>query len=787
MATTLAEDLRRRFADAVKLEGHARSLYGYDAISSGGLPEAVVFPRDADDLAFLLEIARTHRVGLVARGSGTGLSGGAAALAGTISVSFERLHRVLSLSPARRRAWVEAGHVNAHLEAEVRPHGLFYPPDPASHRVSSIGGNVAENAGGPHAVKYGVTGQHVVGLSVVDAAGRSGTLQAGTVQPWADLVSLCVGSEGTLCFVLAAELVLAPRPEDVATLLVSFAGMDAATDFVSAVVAQGMIPATLEFLDRAHIEAIEAWGVAHYPEGAGAVLLIEYDGTQAEVLRDVARTEKLAGERGALGCVTTRDAAERDALWLGRRGAYAVIARYGRRVLTQDVTVPRARLTQMLVDVERIAQEYGLRVATVGHAGDGNLHPCFPYDPDEADLAQRVHVASDAVMRACVALDGSISGEHGIGEEKLHQMAIMYGPEELGLMAQVRRGLDPGCLLNPGKAVPDVPRALPAGEGAACPQPRDGEEVRLAVLDARRRGEGLRISLRGLRGVEVDLPNLTVRAAAGTPLADIAQALRDTPFGLPVGPLRSGSIAQAVLLNDYGPEHILSGTWRNHLLAAEYVTGAGERVRMGRPVVKNVAGYDLFRLLIGSRGTLAVPLSFTFRLLPRREEGWWRLEPLLPDELVRRVPAGAIAAFARPRGPSYVLYARLPEPARGWDEAPDAPAELERLRRSLADPGDLLDLSLADTELAAVMAAAETPPAVVLPMAARVLVRVGRAEAERLTVQAADQGTHAVRATWGPRHLVLHRERALEASWRETLERVFDPGGILHWFGEEGS
>lgn len=447
------------------MEPHQRRLYGYDASGGRGLPDAVVYVRGAEDLRDLIGIAAAHGLRLVARGSGTGLSGGSVADRGSVAVSFERMRRVLSLDPQRRRAWVEAGHVNGLLDPVLEPYGLFFPPDPASHRVSTIGGNVAENAGGPHAVKYGVTGQHVIGVSIVDASGDAGRLTAGELQPWADLVSLVVGSEGTLCFVLAADLSLEPRPETVATMLLSFRSMDEATDFVSATIAQGTVPATLEFLDRAHIEAIEAWGVAHYPEGAGAVLLMEYDGTAGAVLGDVRRIEELARNLQALGCMTTRDPKEREGLWLGRRGAYAVIARYGRRLLTQDVTVPRQRLTEMLSAVERIAERHKLMVATVGHAGDGNLHPSFPYDPDDEDQSRRVHLANDEVMHACVALDGSISGEHGIGEEKLHQMAFMFGEAELGLMAEVRRALDPRGLLNPGKAVPDVPRVAALAEG----------------------------------------------------------------------------------------------------------------------------------------------------------------------------------------------------------------------------------------------------------------------------------------------------------------------------------
>ena len=788
MAPSIVEDLRRRFGENLKLDRHARRLYGYDASGGHDMPDAVVYPKDEEDIRFLVALAHERQAVLVPRGSGTGLSGGAIAGAGTISVSFERMRRMRSLDAARRRAWVEPGHVNGLLDPVLLPYGLFFPPDPASHRVSTIGGNIAENAGGPHAVKYGVTGQHVVSLRVVDMAGRTGTLTAGTVQPWADLVSLVVGSEGTLAFVLAAELVLVDRPKDVATMLVSFRDMVEGTDFVSAIVAQGTIPATLEFLDRAHIEAIEAWGVTHYPEGAGAVLLIEYDGREEDVARDVARTERLASERQALGCTTTRDPVEREGLWLGRRGAYAVIARYGRRLLTQDVTVPRQRLTQMLAAVERIAADHGLMVATVGHAGDGNLHPNFPYDPDDAELTRRVHAANDEVMRACVALDGSISGEHGIGEEKLQHMPVMFGPQELGLMAAVRRSLDPELLLNPGKAVADLPRSIPEGEARAVAPPRTAEEVQEAVRDARARRSPLALSLRELRGVRVDLPGLTLEAGAGATLAEVEEALRDSPLELAPTALRSETLCEAVLLGDYGPEHLSSGTWRNHLLAAQYVTGAGELVRFGRPVVKNVAGYDLSRLLIGSRGTLGVPVSFTFRLLPRRAEGWYSRSGISAERLAESVPTDASAAFALTDGGAYALFVRLHDQAAGFEAAPDALQRLAEVRGRLGQSASLLDLSLPEQRLVGALEAAGGPPAVVLPRAGRLIVDVPRARAVEIAQAASGEEGAAVRATYGPRHEELHQARVLEAAWREALEGVFDPDRVLqNWFPGEGS
>jgi glycolate oxidase subunit GlcD len=784
MATPFVGSLVERFGAAVLREEHVRRLYGYDATGMQGLPDAVVQPRNEEDVLFLVREARAHHAALVARGSGTGLSGGAVAQPGSASVSFERMRQFLSVDPERRRAWVEAGHVNGLLDPKLAVHGLFFPPDPASHRVSTIGGNIAENAGGPHAVKYGVTGMHVVGLRVVDARGRAGTLAAGAIQPGPDLVSLVVGSEGTLALVLSAELSLEPRPEAVATSLVAFRDMVQATDFVSAIIAQGMVPATLEFLDRAHIEAIQAWGVARYPDGAGAVLVIEFDGQAADVARDVAQTEALAAERGVLDCKTTRDAQEREALWLGRRGAYAVIGRFGRRRLTQDVTVPRQRLTEMFSAIERIAQEHGLMVATVGHAGDGNLHPSFPYDPADAETTRRVHEASEAVMRACVAMDGSISGEHGVGLEKLHQMSAMFGPAELGLMAAVRRAFDPDRILNPGKAVPEADRLPASGEGAEICAPASADEVHLAVLHARASQSPLTLTLEQLRGIDVTPENLTCTIGAGEPIGAIVAAMRERRLEFPLQPLRAESVAEAVLANDYGPGHVRLGTARNHLVAATYVTGAGEIVRMGRPVVKNVAGYDLFRLLIGSRGRLGVPVSFTFRLVPRRETAWWRSWACDADDVLACVPSSAEAVFALPGADGFSVYAQLPQALQGWSEAPEAPELLHAAEEECRARADLLDLACAPRAIGQAIAAMGRPPALLLPVAARLLAPLDRDRAEAATRAAAGEEGASVRALYGAQGEPIHRISPIEEAWHAQLESVFDPEGVLHsWFG----
>ncbi|HEX6506556.1 MAG TPA: FAD-linked oxidase C-terminal domain-containing protein, partial [Chloroflexota bacterium] len=376
--TIEAVDARRlhdRFGERLSIQPHVRRLYGYDATGFFGLPDAVLYAESVQDLHDAVLLAQRLRSPLVGRGSGTGLSGGSVPEHGGIVVSFERMRNVLSIDETHFRMWVEAGAVNRALESELEPVGLFYPPDPASHRIATIGGNLAENSGGPRAVKYGVSGHHVIQLQVVDAAARMGILACGEFQPSLDLASLVIGSEGTLALIASAQLSLDRRPERVVTHLLSFSAMATATRFVSALIASGTVPSTLEFLDRNTIRAIEEWGVATYPAGSDAILLLDLDSNRCDIDHESGAIVNLAQAMGALEVVVAADEAEREAVWLGRRGSYAAIARHSGRVFIQDITVPRSRLTEMLLEVERIAGKYDLHASTVGHAGDGNLHP----------------------------------------------------------------------------------------------------------------------------------------------------------------------------------------------------------------------------------------------------------------------------------------------------------------------------------------------------------------------------------------------------------------------------
>src|SRR5690606_37883991 len=369
-------------------------------------------------------------------------------------LALNRMDRILDIDPENHTATVQPGVRNLALQEALKPHGFFFAPDPSSHRVSTIGGNAGENAGGPHCLKYGVTVNHVLGLTLVLADGSVVRL-GGPEQdrPGFDLVSLLVGSEGTLGIITELVVRILPLPAEVRTLLAVFDDLEVAMRTVSDIIAARVVPATMELLDRGTIEVVERFARAGYPEDAEAVLLIEVDGPQESVAEELDRVEAICRRNGARDLRIAQSEAEREALWLGRRAAYGAAGRLSAYVWTQDVTVPRDRLVEMLRACQAIGRKYGMRIISVAHAGDGNLHPLVAYGPQDADQVRRVKAADREILEACVALGGSISGEHGIGHDKLPNLELQLGPDLLGLMWSVRRAFDPDLRLNPGKAV----------------------------------------------------------------------------------------------------------------------------------------------------------------------------------------------------------------------------------------------------------------------------------------------------------------------------------------------
>jgi glycolate oxidase len=471
MDRRLVEALREIVGpDGLVSAADQRLVYACDRlVYYKGMPDLVVLPRTTDQVVAVVRRCLEAGVPVVPRGSGTGLIGGATAPDGGVMIGVNRMDRILEIDVVNRYAVVEPGVINLTLTRAVQDRGYFFAPDPSSQMVSSIGGNVSTNAGGPHCLKYGITTNHVLGLELVTGHGRLVTLGGKTVDgPGYDLTGVAVGSEGTFGLVTAVTVRLTHLPESVKTVLAAFRSVVEASETVSAIIASGMIPAALEMLDEAIIKAINAGTGAGYPEGAGAVLLIELDGPRAEVETQGERAAALCRQRGALSVSVARDEAERALLWKGRKEAAGAVGRLTAAYLLQDAVVPRSKLPQIMREMMAIGERYGLLIANVFHAGDGNLHPMICYDDRRADELERAKEANEALLRACIELGGSVTGEHGIGLDKCKNLPLQYADADLNVMYRLRGVFDPDRLMNPGKLLPTHPAC---GEAFRPPRP----------------------------------------------------------------------------------------------------------------------------------------------------------------------------------------------------------------------------------------------------------------------------------------------------------------------------
>ena len=420
------------------------------------VPGVVVMPGSPEQVREIVRLLHLLRVPFVARGAGTGLSGGALADPGTVLIALTRLNRILTVDPVRRRAVLQPGVVNARLSEAVLPHGLYYVPDPSSQAACTIGGNVAENAGGPHCLKYGVTTNHIVALEVILPDGSTARLGSIHGEPWGpDLVGLFVGSEGMFGIATEITVRLERIPESVRTMLADFSTVRAASEAVSAIIAAGIVPAALEMMDRACVAAVEASiYAAGYPTDAAAVLLVELDGQGAAVEGEAASVLAILTESGAREVRSASSSADRARLWQGRKKAFGAMGRIARDLAVQDAVVPRSALPAIMDQIEGIRREYDLTISNVFHAGDGNLHPNISFDRRDPAVLGRVRSACREIMAACVAVGGSITGEHGVGNDKLDYMPWIFDPDTLAAMRAVRQAFDPAELANPGKVVP---------------------------------------------------------------------------------------------------------------------------------------------------------------------------------------------------------------------------------------------------------------------------------------------------------------------------------------------
>ena len=434
-------------------------LYEYDASIERSTPDIVVLPASTEEVAGVVKIAARHHVPVVPRGAGTGLSGGAVPIYGGIIIAFARMNQILEVDYENLRAVVQPGLVNLHLSNALTPAGFYYVPDPSSQRSCTIGGNVGENAGGPHTLIYGVTTNHVLGLEIVTAEGEVMEVGGSTSDtPGYDLTGLLIGSEGTLCVVTKIIVRMVHLSESVKTMVAIFDAMDDASNTVSEIISSGVIPSAIEMMDQMILQAVEDDSHAGYPLDAAAVLLMESEGMVENVREQVEQIVQICEKHHARSVRIAANEEERARFWSGRKNAFGAVGRVSPEFYVQDGVVPRTRLPYVLRRVSEICTTYNLRVGNVFHAGDGNLHPLILFDSQIPGEVERVRQAGHEILQVCAEVGGSITGEHGVGLEKQEEMALIFNATDLRIMQQVRNAWNPDQLLNPGKLFPQPGR-----------------------------------------------------------------------------------------------------------------------------------------------------------------------------------------------------------------------------------------------------------------------------------------------------------------------------------------
>jgi glycolate oxidase len=450
------DELRRLLGPAVVRTGQSEvSLYDHDASTFHGHADVVCLPTNRDQVVSIVTTCARHGVAFVARGSGTGLAGGAVPVEGAVVIVMTKLNRILSVDPVERMAWVEPGVLNLDLSRAVAEHGLHFAPDPSSQQSCTIGGNVANNSGGPHCLAEGVTSAHILAVEVVLPDGSVVVLGGEEPEPEGyDLRGVFVGSEGMFGVATAVAVKLTPNPPAVRTLLADFDDVRQGADAVSAIIASGIVPAALEMMDALCVGAVEAFLGLGLPLDADALLRVEIDGAPNAVAHQAHLVEAVLMSHGARQVRVAADDNERALLWKARKSAFGAVARIKPNYYLHDTVVPRRKLTAVLSEVYDIARRHNLQVMNVFHAGDGNLHPILVFDRRESGVMERVHAAGHAIVTASVAAGGALSGEHGIGVEKRDLMPLMFSPDDLEAQGALRRVFDPHGLANPTKVLP---------------------------------------------------------------------------------------------------------------------------------------------------------------------------------------------------------------------------------------------------------------------------------------------------------------------------------------------
>ncbi len=612
--------------------------YEVDAGFDRGKPDGVFYPESTADVSRLMRWASEQGIPLVARGAGTGLSGGAVAEHGGIIVEFARMNHILDFDVAGRSVIVEAGVVNLMLDGEAKRRGMYFPPDPSSQRSSVLGGNIGENSGGPHCFKYGVTTNYVTGLETVLVNGDVVQLGGPALDyPEYDLCGVMVGSEGTLGIVTKAFLRVLRNPPGVKTLMVAFDSIEQGGRAVSALIAAGLVPATLEMMDKKIMRMIEDYSGAGLPVEAESGLIVEVDGYPASLDGQMEEVADLLTQHGGHSLRIAQSEEERQRIWYGRKSAAGAMSRLSPSFYLVDITVPRSRLADMLAAVNEVCDQHGLITGHVFHAGDGNLHPLILCDARDQALMQRVFAACDQIIELCIERGGSITGEHGVGIEKRRYMPAMYSGAELAAMLDLKAIFDPNMLLNPGKIFPDVLPAPIYTQPSARPStlfiPNSAAEAAagLAALSAARQSVRItsqpqpandalaQLSTEKLSGIHTFAPDdLYVTVGAGTALADLHTFLAEHQMQTAlVTPWPTATVGGLIATNVNAPLRMRYGGIRDNLLSTTVALADGRVIQAGRVVVKNVAGYDLTKLFVGAQGTLGMMADATLKLIPK--------------------------------------------------------------------------------------------------------------------------------------------------------------------------
>lgn len=601
-----------RFATAVGAHGAVTTDEGHliergrDYWGVGGMAAMVVRPNSRDDVAPIMRLASEHNVPVVPRGGASNCSGGMRPSGGCVLLDLSGLNEILDIDAEKRCARVEPGVVNSDLQEALAPHGLCFSPDPVSAHLATVAGNIIENAGGPHALKYGVTYNHVLSVEVVLPNGSTATFSADDEGP--DLLGVLIGSEGTLGIVTEATVALRPIAPVTHSLLGAFATAREAADTISAVIASGVVPAAVEWLDRAGIAGLQQFYETGYPLDADSIVLIDVDGTDDEVARDQKIVENLLQERATEVRVAEHED-DRAALWYGRLNAPNSVVQTGNGFFIGDVTVPRDRIPEMQEAIQATAARHSdglLFIAVCGHAGDGDLHPTTFYDKDNPRAASSLEAANNEIIEAALELGGTITGEHGVGTEKIEFMAKRFTPLEIAAQRAIKLAFDPAGLLNPGVMLPEPFSDEPGAE-------EFGAAVRHALEGPLSLSSGAPLTAGGNSDVTVNLGNLSMVVGAEATLASINRHLDDhgvTCAAIP-GVDQTRTIGEVVACATGAErEHV-----RHALLGVDVTpVGCQGRARFGAETMKDVAGYDTKRLYISGRGAFGALIALIFKI-----------------------------------------------------------------------------------------------------------------------------------------------------------------------------